>query len=243
LHGGVQTFPDHPLGDFPSFKWAEIKEHIPKDLSNWRILDIGCNAGFYSFELAKRGGRVTAIDCDQHYLDQAIFLAELLGVSKSITFKKMQIYDIAAWSEKFDLIWFMGVFYHLLYPQLALDIISRHSENLLVFQSMTMPDSEMYKEKADVSLDERYLLCSKGWPKMAFVENTIEHDPTNWWVPNVSAVKAMLKECGFTVLSMPADEVIICKKTADIAKDDIREQEYRSATGLSREDGEQSSKC
>ena len=46
----IQTAPDHFLGDFPRFKWLEIAPHIPEDLKGWRVLDIGCNAGFYSFE-------------------------------------------------------------------------------------------------------------------------------------------------------------------------------------------------
>jgi tRNA (mo5U34)-methyltransferase len=222
------------LGDFPSFKWKDIALEIPVDLSDWNILDIGCNAGFYSLELAKRGGRVTAIDCDEHYLLQAEFVTDLLGLSSSIVFKKMQIYDLAACNETYDLIWFMGVFYHLRYPLLALDIISRHAKKLLVFQTMTMPDPEYYNNKVNISLDERYLLNQKGWPKMAFIEHCIEDDPTNWWVPNSTAVKALLRECGFSLLSIPTHEVYVCKKITEISKNDIREEEYCAATGLLR---------
>src|SRR5437868_6901914 len=66
-----QTCPDHWLGDFPSFKWQEVRGAIPDDLPGWRCLDIGCNAGFYTFELARRGGDVLGIDSDLHYLRQA----------------------------------------------------------------------------------------------------------------------------------------------------------------------------
>src|SRR5690348_12631725 len=59
LPDGSETAPHHRLGNFPAFKWAEIAPHIPSDLTGWRVLDIGCNAGFYSFELAKRGAHVT----------------------------------------------------------------------------------------------------------------------------------------------------------------------------------------
>ena len=66
LPGGEQTAPDHAYGDFPAFKWREIAPHIPQDLRGLTVLDIGCNAGFYSFELARRGAQVTAIDIDPH---------------------------------------------------------------------------------------------------------------------------------------------------------------------------------
>src|SRR5690606_5214626 len=71
LPDGTQTAPDHPLGDFPAYKWQRLAKHIPEDLTGWTVLDIGCNAGFYSIELAKRGAAVTAIDRDSHYLTQA----------------------------------------------------------------------------------------------------------------------------------------------------------------------------
>jgi tRNA (mo5U34)-methyltransferase len=151
-----------------------------------------------------------------------------------ITFNKMQVYDLAASEETYDLIWFMGVFYHLRYPLLALDIISRHASNMVVFQSMTMPDRETYDNRLDIKLDERELLCESGWPKMAFIEHSIENDPTNWWVPNSTAVKALMRECGFSLLSIPSHEVFIFKKTSEVSHHDIREEEYLAATGLSR---------
>lgn len=52
---GQQTVFPSFLGDFPSFKWKKIKKAIPDQLDGWNVLDIGCNAGFYSIELAKRG--------------------------------------------------------------------------------------------------------------------------------------------------------------------------------------------
>src|SRR3954463_5960088 len=75
LPDGTQTAPDHFLGDFPRFKWEALADHLPADLEGWTALDIGCNAGFYTFELAARGARVTGIDVDPHYLAQAEWAA------------------------------------------------------------------------------------------------------------------------------------------------------------------------
>jgi len=71
LPDGTQTAPYHELGDFPMLKWKAIAPHLPGDLSSWKAVDVGCNAGFYSVELAKRGAKVTGIDIDEHYLRQA----------------------------------------------------------------------------------------------------------------------------------------------------------------------------
>src|SRR3978361_1137908 len=72
LPGGLQTLPNHFLGgDFPAFKWQQVESALPADLSGWRVLDVGCNAGFYSFALARRGATVVAIDMEPLYPDQA----------------------------------------------------------------------------------------------------------------------------------------------------------------------------
>jgi tRNA (mo5U34)-methyltransferase len=85
LPDGSMTAPDHPLGDFPFYKWKEISPFLP-DISGWKVLDIGCNAGFYSFELAKMV-QLRGIDIDQHYLDQASWAASQYGLQDIIQFK------------------------------------------------------------------------------------------------------------------------------------------------------------
>lgn len=57
LPDGAETAPNHPLGDFPQLKWLELSSHLPDELTGWSALDIGCNSGFYSIELARRGAR------------------------------------------------------------------------------------------------------------------------------------------------------------------------------------------
>ena len=64
LHlGPHQTAPDHFLGDFPRTKFERFAHAIPEDLSGKSVLDIGCNAGFYSLEMKRRGAaRVLGVD-------------------------------------------------------------------------------------------------------------------------------------------------------------------------------------
>src|SRR5215211_7099064 len=76
--GGVQTAPEHFLGDYPQTKWQQFSFAIPEDLSGKSVLDIGCNGGFYSIQMKRRGAeRVVAIDTDEKYLDQARFAAKV----------------------------------------------------------------------------------------------------------------------------------------------------------------------
>jgi tRNA (mo5U34)-methyltransferase len=220
LPGGAQTLPDHFLGgDFPRFKWLQIARHVPLDLSGWRVLDVGCNAGFYSFELARRGASVLAIDSDERYLAQARWAAQQYGMAQQVEFRRLGVYEVAQLREHFDLVWFMGVFYHLRYPLLALDLLARRTHQLMVFQTLTMPGDKVYEDTADHPIEERAPLLDPGWPKMAFIEHRFSGDPTNWWVPNHAGVEAMLRSSGLRVVQRPADEIYFCVPDPAVASE------------------------
>ncbi|MDB5597685.1 MAG: SAM-dependent methyltransferase, partial [Hyphomicrobiales bacterium] len=105
--GGVRTAPDHFLGDYPATKWKHFSGAIPHDLTGKTVLDVGCNAGFYSIEMKRRGARrVLGIDFDEDYLAQARFAVEVAGLD--IEFRKLSVYDVGCLREKFDIVLFMG---------------------------------------------------------------------------------------------------------------------------------------
>jgi len=231
LPDGVQTAPDHFLGDFPTFKWREIAPYVPEDLHGWRVLDVGCNAGFYSFELASRGAQVTAIDTDPHYLAQARWAAQQFGLQKRIEFRRMQLYDLAREPRQYDLVWFMGVLYHLRHPLLALDILRRRTRKLLMLQTLTMPGDQAVEPPPDFPIEDRGRFLADGWPRMAFIEERMSGDPTNWWAPDHACVEAMLRSAGFHVRERVADETYLCEPAPDGPWAGMVEQELRAATG------------
>lgn len=232
LPDGHQTAPDHPLGDFPNFKWSGIGPALPEDLSGWSALDIGCNAGFYSFELAKRGAQVLGIDHDEHYLTQARWAARVYGVEEAVRFERMGVYDLAHIDSTFDLVFFMGVLYHLRYPLLAIDIVAEKVDRTLVFQTLTMPGEDVVHPPQDLSIDDRDRMLESGWPKMAFIENALASDPTNWWAANTAAVQAMIRSAGLEVVDSPAHEIFICRPASDRAQS--ASAELDAATNRSR---------
>jgi tRNA (mo5U34)-methyltransferase len=211
LPDGRETAPDHPLGDFPAFKWRQLASSIPRDLSGWRALDIGCNAGFYSFELARRGADVLAIDADERYLRQARWAADQFAFDGAVEFARLQVYDLLRTGERYDLILFLGVLYHLRHPLLALDIVSPLVGELLVLQTLTAPGADVAKIPRDLPFDERRRLREPGWPTMAFIEKSLAGDPTNWWAPNHACVEAMLRSAGLTVIDRPGHEFYVCR--------------------------------
>lgn len=238
LPGGTQTAPDHFLGDFPRYKWEELADALPENLQGWNALDVGCNAGYYSFELARRGAYVTAVDSNPHYLRQARWAARQFELEQRIEFRNMQVYDLARSPERYDLVLFLGVFYHLRYPLLGLDIVSQKARRLLCFQSLTLPGEEVFEETDGRGFDERALMTAPGWPKMAFVEGRFADDPTNWWVPNHAAVEAMLRSSGMRVLQRPGQEVYVCSPDPEHRGVQLtwNRDEYDAAIG--RDDGQ-----
>jgi tRNA (mo5U34)-methyltransferase len=217
LPDGRQTAPDHPLGDFPAYKWQELAPHLPESLAGWRALDIGCNAGFYSFQLAVRGANVVGIDSDEHYLEQARWAGDLYGVP--VEFRRQSVYDLARTNEQFDLVLFMGLLYHLRHPLLALDAVAARTRRLLVLQTLTTEWEPTQPVGADdVDYEERSRLSEEGWPRVAFVERRLFDDPTNWWVPNHAAVEAMARSAGLAIVSRPAHELWLCRPVAAAAE-------------------------
>jgi tRNA (mo5U34)-methyltransferase len=208
---GVWTAPDHPLGDYPAMKWTRFASAIPDDLSGRSVLDIGCNGGFYSIEMKRRGARrVVGIDHDGDYLAQAKFAAEVLGLD--IEFRQLSVFDVALLGERFDVVIFMGVLYHLRHPLLALDLVRAHvAKDMLIFQSMQRGSKELAELAADYPFTETAIFDRSDYPKLHFIEQRYAHDPTNWFVPNRAAAEAMLRSSGFLIEAHPEEEVYICR--------------------------------
>jgi tRNA (mo5U34)-methyltransferase len=210
--GGVRTAPDHFLGDYPAVKWRGFAHAIPEDLTGRTVLDIGCNGGFYALEMKRRGAeRVVAVDADPDYLAQARFAAEVSGLE--IELRQLSVYDVGALGERFDLVLFLGVLYHLRHPLLALDLIHEHAAaDLLVFQSMQRGSREVFPVAEDYDFWETAHLDEPGYPRLHFVEHRYAGDCTNWWIPNRACAEAMLRSAGFDILAHAEEEVYVCRR-------------------------------
>jgi tRNA (mo5U34)-methyltransferase len=211
---GHPTAPHHFLGDYPAIKWRQFADAVPADLRGRTVLDIGCNGGFYSIAMKRRGAdRVVGIDWDERYLAQARFAAEVSEVD--VEFRRLSVYDVATLHERFDVVLFLGVLYHLRHPLLALDLLHEHvTRDLLVFQSMLRGPDQLDRVAADYPFSETRIFEAPGYPKLHFVEHKYSADQTNWWIPNRAAAEAMLRSAGYRIVEHPEPEVFVCRHAA-----------------------------
>jgi tRNA (mo5U34)-methyltransferase len=169
---------------------------LPASLAGQTVLDIGAWDGFFSFEAERRGAsRVVAADYYSWHgggwgSKQGFELARRTLGSK-VEDVDIDVMDLSPDRiGTFDVVFFLGVLYHLRHPLLALERVASVTRKLLILE--TVVD-----------------LVGINRPAAAFYPGReLNGDPTNWWAPNVPGLHGMLKDVGFshvtTVTPMPS---------------------------------------
>jgi tRNA (mo5U34)-methyltransferase len=208
LMPGLSTNPTNR--DSQRNKWKFLEPFIPKDLSNKTVLDIGCNSGFFSFEMKKRNAtRVVATDIMPHCLAQARFLSHWFDLP--IEIRKIDAYNVDALGE-FDFVIFIGVLYHLKHPLYALEKVSAICKDTMYLHSLLHGGGD-YETLDNYKFDQLNFFDDPKFPKMYFIEKSFNNDRSNWWVPNRSCLKAMARVAGFSKIEdTKFPEIIVCRK-------------------------------
>jgi tRNA (mo5U34)-methyltransferase len=180
LGGGVVTA---GVDDTPQ-RLARLS--LPASLKGLSVLDIGAWDGFFSFECERRGAsRVVAAD---HYSWSAAGWGTKAGFQLAREALESRVEDVdidvmdlsAERVGTFDLVLFLGVLYHLRHPLLALERVASVTRRTLILETV---------------ID----MVGVRRPAVAFYpDRELNNDPTNWWGPNVPAVRGMLASVGFT---------------------------------------------
>jgi tRNA (mo5U34)-methyltransferase len=163
---------------------------LPRDLRGRTVLDVGAWDGFFSFECERRGAdRVVALDGPawrepawgpDGFGTRAGFELARRALGSSVEDVELELEDISPSTVgRFDVVLFLGVLYHLKHPWVALERVASVCDGLLILET-----------HADL-LDLRR-------PAMAlYPGDEVAGDASNWWGPNLAALKAMLREEGF----------------------------------------------
>jgi tRNA (mo5U34)-methyltransferase len=209
LGEGVLTRPNHPDGNHPQDRLDFVAPFLPVDLEGKSVLDIGCNAGFFSLEMKRRGARrVLGIDSNPRFVEQARFAARHLELD--VEYREMDCYEIGDLGEQFDVVVFFGVLYHLRHPLLALDLIRSCCRELMLFQTVMWGFSEPIDIPEDFGEREGQRLFSEnGFPRLYFIEHQFKGDTTNWFVMNRNAALALLRAADFQLVQETAHPEIL----------------------------------
>src|ERR1700704_1742289 len=197
LGGGIYTKTESVMGepvDHPLGPWQTIQKLLPPDLRGKTVLDVGCNAGFYSFEARRRGAkRVLGVDGQRQHVRQGLFVRKVLGLE--VEFRRLNVYELSPRSVgQFDITLALGLLYHLKHPILALENLYQVTKELLVIETAIMPP-ERTPESFTHPLGAQQMLLHP----LAYVENpaAAKEQVFNWFLPSVPALKALLRNTGF----------------------------------------------
>jgi tRNA (mo5U34)-methyltransferase len=184
LPGSIRT----PGLDDPARRLPRLQ--IPSDLRGRTVLDVGAWDGFYSFECERRGAaRVVAADSfawnGENWSSKAGFELARRALRSQVEDVELDVMDMSpARIGTFDLVLFLGVLYHLREPLTGLARVASVAASELIVET-----------HVDALWTRRPAMCF-------YPGTTLGHDPTNWWGPNPAAVCAMLREVGFSEVTV-----------------------------------------
>ncbi len=210
---GIHTGNGKEPGYDAQARWSLIEPYVPKDLSGKTVLDLGGNAGFFSIQMKLRGAaRCVLVDPFVEFIKQAGFAAGQFSVELELINDDAHTYCLTT-DERFDYVLFLGLLYHLKYPGLVLDRLAEMTKDRIFIQSNIVgSDKQTYTRKRDYDRSEDdALLEDPAFPKALFIESLYNGDPTNWWIPNYTALAAMVRSAGLKIIDRPHPHVIIAE--------------------------------
>ncbi len=178
---------------------------VPADLNGKRALDIGAWDGPYSFELERRGAVVTALDIQDP--DATGFSAVKRLRDSSVQYVRSNVYEMPdEWKERFDVVLFLGVYYHLKNPLLALQNIWKIMApgGMIFFEGAVLDHAEKVDSSWQKHID--VLKNISPLPLCLFAREEYCKDRSNWSIPTQACLHEWLKATGFEIVKSGINE-------------------------------------
>jgi tRNA (mo5U34)-methyltransferase len=155
-------------------RWSRFP--IPADLTGKRVLDIGPWDGWFSFEAERRGAQVTSVDREE----QASFLTMHRRLASQADYRTLDLFELpTADLGKFDVVFCLGVLYHLKHPVLGLEIVASLTKEVAIVETFIVEGEPEI-------------------PRMEFYESDeLNGHMDNWVGPTANCVLAMCRTAGF----------------------------------------------
>ena len=164
-------------------KYSRISVILEKlNLKNKRVLDMGCNEGFFSFKMEEEGAHVVAIDVDKNRIEKANFIKSIIKPIANIDFLNLDIYSNDFHSfEKVDICLCLGFIHRIPDPFRAISLLASKSD-IIVFE---------WKALKYGSHDEAFAY---------FSDKDIDSEDyygTEYWLISYKSLQRILERSGF----------------------------------------------
>jgi len=165
---------------------------LPDDLSGKRILDIGTRDGYFAFEAEKRGAEVIAVDycpSDQMGFDVARSL-----LNSSVEFHQENIYNLANLDlGKFDLVFCLGLVYHVPDPYLAFEIVRGLTKTggTAYIESNCLDAGILTTDRKEIKIPQEF----SSYPLAMFTRLNV----TNYWCMNRKCLENIANDVNYKI--------------------------------------------
>jgi tRNA (mo5U34)-methyltransferase len=150
-----------------------------------RVLDLGCNAGFWALNAAEANADfVLGVDFQQEYLEQAELVFEAKGIDRArYRFERADILT-HEFKEKFDLVLCLGLMDHLCKPVELFELMAGVGAELIVI------DTEVSRARSSL-FEVSHLYDARKVPGEGLV-----------LIPSRRAVADLAKRCGYATVAL-----------------------------------------
>lgn len=198
LGNNVYTLPEKA---FHEGVWARLLMAYPANLMGASVLDVGCNAGYFSIQHKLLGaGRTVGIESIETYQKQAELCRQVWDLD--IEYLAMDAHEVDQLDEEFDIVVFTGILYHLKNPLQVLEAVGRVCRDAILIETEIIAESgknRVYVRQGPWE-NTRITECRSGF--MKFIEgDELNGDSSNWWVPDIACLLGMLRTAGFNYFS------------------------------------------
>ena len=167
------------------YKWNRFEGHLG-DLTDKKILDVGCNNGYFMFEMAKRNPELV-LGIDPIPRCQAQFeLVNKVYKNENLKFELLGVEHCNHFRSFFDVILFMGIIYHHRHPL----------EQLIDLREALVPGGEIILETIGIPGEESYAL---------FPEDRYAGMKNIYFIPTLSCTVNWMKKARFVDVEVIAD--------------------------------------
>jgi tRNA (mo5U34)-methyltransferase len=174
---------------------------LPSDFTGKKVLDVGTWDGVMAFAAEARGAEVTALDIQDP--DRTAFNTAKDILGSSVRYVRGSVYDAPRLlGDRYDYIFFLGVFYHLKHPILALEQLHQVQPEggRVVFEGECLIHHWEDTRGQTVGNDGLRALTLSDLPFAAFYSGEFKRDDSNWFIPNPACLRGWFRAAGYEVV-------------------------------------------